>query len=629
MIITIKNGEQIHLQAGLTCKELAAEIGDSLARTAVCARVDGQLVDLNYKVEQNCRFEIVGLKEKEGLDVYRHTAAHILAQALKIVYPTCKLAEENVTENGFYYDVEFNTPISGEDLSKVEEEMKKIVKSNLTIEHFFLPRAEAMRLMTKFSEKYKVRAMKELSDNVEFCFYKQGDFIDFCDGPHLISTGKLKSFKLTNISGAYWRRNERNKMLTRIYGVAFARKDELDGYFRRLEQAKQREHIKLGKELKLFSMQKEAKGFPFFLPNGATVKNALIEYERTLNQRDNYQEIGTPLMLPRKAWEETLGQNKKNKDVFTAKAGGEECVINSVSDPGYILVYRQSLHSYKDFPIRLSEFGFVHRLVKSGQLRGLLRTRCFTLDEGCVFLTDSQIKDEISSAVRVIDEVYSHFGLKYEAILSEGNKTQEATILQAFQNALSENNITYKTITTTAYAVGPELSFYLFDAQGRKWKCGVITFDLAAPLRYELAYTGEDGKIQRPLLMRRFVFGSLERFIAIITEEFGGKFPVWLAPIQATVISVSQKYFNYAERVCTQLKENGIRSETDCRDKSVNYKIRDAYLKKIPYILVVGQKEAASGNVSICPRGRKAQKNLSVENFVCQILREIEEKIIF
>ena len=547
MEITLKNGDKKHFDKAASCKDIALSISEGLARAAVCAKVDGTLVDLSAVVDRDCEFEIVTLKDKEGLEVYRHTASHVLAQAVKAIFPTCKLAIGPTIENGFYYDIDFTTPISQEDLGKIEEEMKKIIKSNFALERFTLPRAEAIKLMTKYSEKYKVELIKDLPEDAEISFYKQGSFTDLCRGPHLPSTGKIKAFKLTSIAGAYWRGNEKNKMLTRIYGTAFAKKDEMDAYFTMLEEAKKRDHTKLGKELGLFALLNEGKGFPFFLPKGMVLKNLLIDYWRQLHLREGYVEVSTPVILNRSLWETSGHWDHYKDNMYTTKIDGEDCAIKPMNCPGGMLVYKLTPHSYKDLPIRMGELGLVHRHEKSGQLHGLMRVRCFTQDDAHIFMLPSQIKDEIKGVVKLINEVYTLFGFKYHVELSTrpadsmGTEEDWNKATEALSDALKDMNLPFVVNEGDGAFYGPKIDFHLEDSIGRTWQCGTIQLDFQMPQRFELEYTGEDGQKYRPIMIHRVVFGSIERFIGILIEHFAGKFPVWLAPVQVKILPVSDK----------------------------------------------------------------------------------------
>ena len=635
MEITLKNGDKKHFDKAASCKDIALSISEGLARAAVCAKVDGTLVDLSAVVDRDCEFEIVTLKDKEGLEVYRHTASHVLAQAVKAIFPTCKLAIGPTIDNGFYYDIDFTTPISQEDLGKIEEEMKKIIKSNFALERFTLPRAEAIKLMTKYSEKYKVELIKDLPEDAEISFYKQGSFTDLCRGPHLPSTGKIKAFKLTSIAGAYWRGNEKNKMLTRIYGTAFAKKDEMDAYFTMLEEAKKRDHTKLGKELGLFALLNEGKGFPFFLPKGMVLKNLLIDYWRQLHLREGYVEVSTPVILNRSLWETSGHWDHYKDNMYTTKIDGEDCAIKPMNCPGGMLVYKLTPHSYKDLPIRMGELGLVHRHEKSGQLHGLMRVRCFTQDDAHIFMLPSQIKDEIKGVVKLINEVYTLFGFKYHVELSTrpadsmGSEEDWNKATEALSDALKDMNLPFVVNAGDGAFYGPKIDFHLEDSIGRTWQCGTIQLDFQMPQRFELEYTGEDGQKYRPIMIHRVVFGSIERFIGILIEHFAGKFPVWLAPVQVKILPVSDKSLGYARQLESEMRAQGIRVETDSRNEKIGYKIREAQLEKLPYMLIVGDKEREEGTVSVRKRDEGDIGALTKKDFIARVLQENADKTIF
>ena len=635
MIVTLKGGEQKEYEASLSCKDIAFSISEGLARAAVAAKVDGQLVDLTYKIDRDCEVEIVTLKDREGLQVYRHTTAHVLAQAVKAIYPTSKLAIGPTIENGFYYDIDFQTPISQEDLGKIEAEMKKIIKSNLPIERFTLPRNDAIKLMTQASEKYKVALIKDLPEGEEISFYKQGDFVDLCRGPHLPSTGKIKAFKLTSIAGAYWRGNEKNKMLTRIYGTAFAKKDELDAYFTMLEEAKKRDHTKLGKELGLFAMMNEGKGFPFFLPKGMVLKNILIDYWRQIHTQEGYVEVQTPIILTRNLWETSGHWDHYKENMYTTKIDGEDCAIKPMNCPGGMLVYKLNPHSYKDFPIRMGELGLVHRHEKSGQLHGLMRVRCFTHDDAHIFMLPNQITTEIKGVVRIIDTVYSLFGFKYHVELSTrpensmGSDEDWENATSALRAALDELGLSYVVNEGDGAFYGPKIDFHLTDSIGRTWQCGTIQLDFQMPQRFELEYTGEDGQKHRPIMIHRVVFGSIERFIGILIEHYAGKFPVWLSPVQVKILPVSDKSLDYAKQVESMLRSYGIRVETDERNEKIGYKIREAQLEKLPYMLIIGDKEKEENTVAVRMREKGDIGSMSLADFAARVKQENDEKIVF
>ena len=635
MKVYLKNGDELAVEEGAKCIDAAKAVSDSLARNAVAVKLNGKLTDLSAPLSQGDKVELVTLKDKEGLEVYRHTCAHVLAQAVKTIFPTCKLAIGPVIENGFYYDFDFNTPITQEDFEKIEAEMQKIIKANTPIERFELPRAEAVKLMSDYKEKYKVELINDLPEGERISFYKQGSFTDLCRGPHLPSTGKIKAFKLTSLAGAYWRGNEKNKMLTRIYGVAFAKKDEMQAYFEMLEEAKKRDHIKLGKELKLFALLNEGRGFPFFLPNGMMLKNILTNYWRELHRKEGYVEIQTPIILTRSLWE-TSGHWEHYKDnMYTTKIDGEDCAIKPMNCPGGMLVYKLTPHSYKDLPIRMGEMGLVHRHEKSGQLHGLFRVRCFTQDDAHIFMLPEQITDEIKGVVRLTDKIYKQFGFKYKVELSTrpadsmGTEKEWNQATDALRAALDELGFEYEINEGDGAFYGPKIDFHLQDSIGRTWQCGTIQLDFQMPQRFELEYVGEDGEKHRPIMIHRAIFGSIERFIGILIEHFAGKFPVWLSPVQVKVLTITDRTKKYAESVCDMLKERGIRVELDARNEKIGYKIREAKLEKVPYVLVVGDKEAEEGTVNVNKRGVEEKTTVRAEDFAELVVREDAEKVIF
>ena len=635
MKVILKNGDELAVNEGATCAIAAAAISEGLARNAVAAKVNGVLVDLSHALGEGDKLEIVTLKDKEGLEVYRHTCAHVLAQAVKTIFPTCKLAIGPVIENGFYYDFDFNTPITQDDFAKIEAEMAKIIKANSPITRFELPREEAVKLMSEYSEKYKVELIEDLPEDSVISFYKQGSFTDLCRGPHLPSTGKIKAFKLVSIAGAYWRGNEKNKMLTRIYGVAFAKKDEMQAYFEMLEEAKKRDHIKLGKELKLFALMNEGKGFPFFLPNGMVLKNILVDYWRELHRKEGYVEIQTPIILTRTLWENSGHWEHYKDNMYTTKIDGEDCAVKPMNCPGGMLVYKLWPHSYKDLPIRMGEMGLVHRHEKSGQLHGLFRVRCFTQDDAHIFMLPEQITDEIKGVVRLTNKIYKQFGFKYKVELSTrpedsmGTEEEWNMATDALRKALDELGLEYEINEGDGAFYGPKIDFHLQDSIGRTWQCGTIQLDFQMPQRFELEYTGEDGAKHRPIMIHRAIFGSIERFIGILIEHYAGKFPVWLAPVQVKVLSITDRTKDYAESVCAMLKERGVRAELDTRNEKIGYKIREAKLEKVPYVLVVGDKEAEEGTVNVNKRGVEEKLILSKEAFADLVVKEDAEKIVF
>ncbi len=635
MKIILKNGDKLELSAGATAFAAAQAISDGLARAAVAARINGKLCDLSAPLSEGDSLEIVTMKDPDGLQVYRHTCAHVLAQALKTVYPTCKLAIGPVIDNGYYYDVDFKTPITMEDFAKVEAEMKKIIKSNLPIERFTLPRNEAIALMSKFSETYKVELIRDLPEDEEISFYKQGAFTDLCRGPHLPSTGKIKAFKLVSIAGAYWRGDEKKKMLTRIYGTAFAKKEEMDEYFAMLEEAKKRDHIKLGKEMKLFALLGEGKGFPFFLPNGMILKNTLVDFWREIHRREGYVEVQTPVILNRSLWETSGHWDHYKNNMYTTQIDGEDCAVKPMNCPGGMLVYKTSPHSYKDFPIRMGELGLVHRHEKSGQLHGLMRVRCFTQDDAHIFMLPEQITEEIKGVVRIIDEVYKLFGFKYHVELSTrpensmGSDEDWEKATGALKSALDELKLPYSVNEGDGAFYGPKIDFHLEDSIKRTWQCGTIQLDFQMPQRFDLEYVGEDGQKHRPIMIHRVVFGSIERFIGILIEHYAGKFPVWLAPEQIKVLPVTDRAAEYAEQLVSQFKALGLRASADLRKEKIGRKILDAELEKVPYKLVVGDKEVEEGTVSVRRRGEGDIGAMPKADFFALVKEENDSKKVF
>ena len=635
MNVLLRNGDSLTLDDGAKAMDAAKAISDSLARNAVAVKINDKLCDLSAALSAGDKLEFVTLKDKEGLEVYRHTCAHVLAQAVKTIFPTCKLAIGPVIENGFYYDIDFNTPITQEDFGKIEAEMQKIIKANTPIERFELPRKEAIELMTRYKEKYKVELINDLPEDAVISFYKQGAFTDLCRGPHLPSTGRIKAFKLTSLAGAYWRGNEKNKMLTRIYGVAFAKKDEMEAYFNMLEEAKKRDHIKLGKELKLFALLNEGRGFPFFLPNGMVLKNILADYWRDLHRKEGYVEIQTPIILSRTLWENSGHWDHYKDNMYTTKIDGEDYCVKPMNCPGGMLVYKLQPHSYKDLPIRMGEMGLVHRHEKSGQLHGLFRVRCFTQDDAHIFMLPEQITDEIKGVVRLTDKIYKQFGFKYKVELSTRPKDSMGTeeewnaATNALKEALEEMNLEYEINEGDGAFYGPKIDFHLQDSIGRTWQCGTIQLDFQMPQRFELEYVGEDGAKHRPIMIHRAIYGSMERFIGILIEHYAGKFPVWLAPVQVKILPITDRTAAYAESVAEKLREKGLRVEIDGRNEKIGYKIREAKLEKVPYVVVVGDAEANEGTVNVNKRGVEEKMTMSVDEFANLVYEDNTNKVTF
>ena len=573
-------------------------------------------------------------QDSEYLSTLRHSCSHVLAQAIKHLYPEAKLAIGPSIADGFYYDIDFPEPISEADLAKIETEMRKIVKANEKIEYFSLPREEALQLMREKEEPYKVELIEDLPEGELISFFKQGDFTDLCAGPHLQTTKEVgKAFKLLNLAGAYWRGSEKNKMLTRIYGTAFRTKEELEAYLTMMEEAKKRDHRKIGKDLHLFMFNEAGPGFPFFLPNGMILKNTLIDYWRELHRKNGYVEISTPVILNRKLWETSGHWDHYKANMYTTVIDGEDYAIKPMNCPGGVLVYASEPRSYRDLPLRIGELGLVHRHEKSGQLHGLFRVRCFTQDDAHIFMTPEQIKDEILGVVRLIDQVYSMFAFRYKVELSTrpedsmGSDEDWALAEEGLREALEAAHLDYAVNEGDGAFYGPKIDFHLIDAIGREWQCGTIQLDFQLPQRFELEYMGADGEKHRPIMIHRVIYGSIERFIGILTEHFAGAFPTWLAPVQARILPVSDKFLDYAESVRAQLEADGIRVETDRRSEKLGWKIREAQREKIPYMLIVGEKDEADKTVSVRSRAAGDEGAVSVPEFSARIRKEIAEKV--
>ncbi len=634
MKITLKDGSVKEYSEAKSVYEIAADISEGLARMATAGEVDGEVIDLRTKIDQDCELTIHTFQSPEGAHAFRHTTSHILAQAVKRLFPDTKLAIGPAIDDGFYYDFDREVPFTTEDLETIEKEMKKIVKEDLKIEQFTLPREEAIALMKEKEEPYKVELIEDLPEDAVISFYKQGEFTDLCAGPHLLSTKSVKAFKLTSLAGAYWRGSEKNKMLTRIYGTSFTKKAELDEYLAKIEEAKKRDHRKLGKELGLFTILEEGPGFPIFLPKGMILKNTLIDYWREVHTRAGYVEISTPIMLNRQLWETSGHWAHYKENMYTTVIDEEDFAIKPMNCPGGILVYKTEPHSYRDLPLRMGELGTVHRHEKSGALHGLMRVRSFTQDDAHIFMTREQIKDEIKGVARLIDEVYSLFGFKYHVELSTkpedsmGSQKDWDIATDALRSALDELQLPYVINEGDGAFYGPKIDFHLEDTLGRTWQCGTIQLDFQLPLRFEMEYIAADGEKHRPIMVHRVVFGSIERFIGILIEHFAGAFPTWLAPEQVKVLPISEKYHEYANEVAAKLKEAKIRCSVDERSEKIGYKIRDARLNKIPYMLVVGAKEQEEGVVSVRSRFLGDEGQRSLDTFIAEITEEIKNRTI-
>ena len=634
MKVTLKDGSVKEYAQPMAVIDIAKDLSDGLARVACAGEVNGEVVDLRTVVENDAEVNILTAKDEAGLAALRHTASHVMAQAVKRLYPSTKLAIGPSIADGFYYDMEFETPLTSDDFDKIEAEMKKIIKEDLKIERFTKPRAEAIEFMKEKGEPYKVELIEDLPEDAEISFYSQGEFTDLCAGPHLMSTkGVGKAFKIMSLAGAYWRGDEHNKMLTRLYATAFAKKEELEAYITMMEEAKKRDHRKLGKELGLFMMHEAGPGFPFFLPKGMTLKNTLLDYWREIHKKAGYVEVSTPIILNRKLWETSGHWDHYKNNMYTTVIDDEDYAIKPMNCPGGVLVYASEPRSYRDLPLRIGELGLVHRHEKSGQLHGLMRVRCFTQDDAHIFMTPDQIKDEIKGVVALINEVYSLFGFEYHVELSTrpedsmGSDEDWEMATEGLRSALDEIGLPYVVNEGDGAFYGPKIDFHLVDCIGRTWQCGTIQLDFQLPQRFELEYIGADGEKHRPIMIHRVVFGSIERFIGILIEHFAGAFPTWLAPVQVRVLPISDKYMDYAKKVEAQLDEAGIRVDVDTRSEKIGYKIREARKARIPYMLVVGEKEEAEGKVSVRSRflGDEGQKDLG--EFIAAIKEEIQNKV--
>ncbi len=632
MIITLKDGSRKEYSEAKSVIDIASDISEGLARVACAGEVDGEVVDLRTMLDRDCELNILTFDSEGGRGAFRHTTSHIMAQAIKRLYPDVKLAIGPSIDDGFYYDVDSEEPITVEDLTKIEAEMKKIVKENLAITRFTKPRAEAIEYFKEKNEPYKVELIEDLPEDAEISFYQQGEFVDLCAGPHLMSTKPVKAFKLTSLAGAYWRGSEKNKMLTRIYGTSFTKKADLEEYITRLEEAKKRDHRKLGKELGLFMMREEGPGFPFFLPKGMVLKNTLLDYWREIHEKAGYVEISTPIMLSRHLWETSGHWDHYKENMYTTVIDDTDFAIKPMNCPGGILVYKSEPRSYKDLPLRMGELGLVHRHEKSGQLHGLMRVRCFTQDDAHIFMMPEQIRDEIKGVAKLIDSVYQLFGFKYHVELSTrpedsmGSDEDWEMATEGLRGALDDLGLDYVVNEGDGAFYGPKIDFHLEDSIGRTWQCGTIQLDFQLPLRFECEYTGADGEKHRPIMIHRVAFGSIERFIGILIEHFAGAFPTWLAPVQVKVLPISEKHMDYAEKVLGALKDAGIRAEVDSRAEKIGYKIREARLQKIPYMLVVGAKEEEEGKVAVRSRFLGDEGAKSLDEFIASIKEEIRNR---
>ena len=629
--IELKDGSNIEVEKESSVLDVAKKISEGLARVALAGIVNGEVKDLRYELNEDCKLEIVTFDNLEGKKAYWHTTSHIMAQAIKRIFPEVKLAIGPSIDNGFYYDFDVEKPFTEEDLVKIENEMKKIIKEDLAIERFTLPRDEAIKFMKEKQEPYKVELIEDLPEDEEISFYKQGEFTDLCAGPHVMKTGSIKAVKLLTTSGAYWRGNEKNKMLQRIYGISYPKASQLEEYLNMLEEAKKRDHKKLGKELELFMMTGEGPGFPFFLPKGMVLRNILEDYWRKIHTLNGYQEVKTPVMLNEELWHRSGHWDHYKDNMYTTKIDEQDFALKPMNCPGGMLVYKSKMHSYKDLPIRMGELGLVHRHEKSGQLNGLFRVRCFTQDDAHIFCLPEQIESEIINLMHLINQVYSLFGFTYTVELSTrpensmGSDEEWATAENALKKALEHENMEYVINEGDGAFYGPKIDFHIKDSLGRDWQCGTIQLDFQMPERFDLTYIGQDGEKHRPVMLHRVVFGSIERFIGVLIEHYAGAFPTWLAPVQVKILTISDKQKAYANKIVEKLMNEGIRVEVDDREEKIGYKIREAQLQKIPYMLIVGDKEVETNAVGVRARKDGDIGQMPIDEFICKIKAEIKE----
>ena len=630
--IILPDGSAKEYAAGTTLGEAVKQLSNSLAKKVLAANVNGELTDLREELVDGSEVAFLTFEEDGGKHTLRHTASHILAQAVKRLWPEAKLAIGPAIDKGFYYDIDMEHTLTPEDLGKIEKEMSRIVKENLPITKSVMPRQEAIEFFKSKNEDYKVELIQDLPEDAVISCYSQGDFIDLCAGPHVASTGKVKAFKLQSIAGAYWRGDEKNKMLQRIYGTAFEKKEELDAYLHLLEEAAKRDHRKLGKELGLFVIKEEGPGFPFFLPKGMALRNELENFWREVHHDFGYEEIRTPIILSKHLWETSGHWDHYRENMYTTIIDDEEYAIKPMNCPGGILVYQNEMHSYRDFPLRYAELGLVHRHELSGALHGLFRVRAFTQDDAHVFMLPDQMQTELMKVIELFDRIYSQFGLKYHVELSTkpdnamGDDAIWEAATEALRNAIEAKGIPYVINPGDGAFYGPKLDYHIEDSLGRTWQCGTIQLDMNLPERFQIEYIGEDGQKHRPIMIHRACFGSMERFIGILTEHYAGAFPTWMAPVQVKILPISEKHVEYAKELAKQMHRDYVRVEVDDRSEKIGYKIRQAQMAKVPYMLVVGDKEVEEGTVNVRKHGGDELGSVPFEEFFNSIKIEIKER---
>lgn len=632
--VTLKDGSVKEFHKGVTIGEVAEAISSRLAKEAIGGEVNGIVVDLKYVLNEDAEVSILKFEDEGGKDLFRHTSSHILAQAVQRLYPGTKLAIGPAIDNGYYYDLDSEHRFTQEDLMKIEKEMEKIVQENLEIDRFELPREEAIAFMKKQEEPYKVELIEDLPAGAKISFYKQGEFVDLCAGPHLPNTKPVKAIKLLSVAGAYWRGDEKNKMLQRIYGTSFPKQKMLEEHLHRIEEAKKRDHRKIGKELDLFSIQEEGPGFPFFHPKGMVLRNILEDFWRKAHQKRGYEEIKTPIILNEELWHTSGHWDHYKENMYFTKIDEGDFAVKPMNCPGSMLVYKRKMYSYRDFPIRMAELGLVHRHELSGALHGLMRVRCFTQDDAHIFMLPHQIKDEIKGVIDFVDYIYSIFGFKYHIELSTrpensmGSDEDWELATNALKDALEEKNLSYKLNEGDGAFYGPKIDFHLEDCIGRTWQCGTIQLDFQMPQRFDLTYIGSDGEKHRPVMIHRVIFGSIERFIGILIEHFAGKFPTWLAPVQVKLLPIADKYRDYAQKLVTEMEKRDIRVELDDRNEKIGFKIREAQLEKVPYMVIVGEKEMEAGTISVRSRDRGELGAQELLGFMETVQQEVWNKTL-
>ncbi|MDI6604560.1 MAG: threonine--tRNA ligase [Thermoanaerobacteraceae bacterium] len=632
MLIKLKDGSEREFKNGISVFDIAKSINHRLGKEALGGKLNGKIIELLSPVDEDGQLEILTFDDEEGKRIYWHTTSHIMAQAVKRLYKNVKLTIGPAIDNGFYYDFDIDTPFTTDDFEKIESEMNKIIKENLKLERFALNKDEAIKFMEERNEPYKVELIKLLPDDKVISFYRQGEFTDLCAGPHLPSTGMVKAVKLLSVAGAYWRGDEKNKMLQRIYGISFPQKSMLIEYINMLEEAKKRDHRKLGKELDLFSLHEEGPGFPFFHPKGMVLRNILEDFWKKEHTKRGYLEIKTPIILNGELWHRSGHWDHYKENMYFTKIDDEDYAIKPMNCPGAMIVYNSTMHSYRDLPLRLCELGLVHRHELSGALHGLMRVRSFTQDDAHLFMTPDQVESEILGVIKLIDYFYKVFGFEYFVELSTrpedsmGSDEDWENATNALISAMNHIGLKYKLNEGDGAFYGPKIDFHLKDSIGRTWQCGTIQLDFQMPERFNLEYIGADGEKHRPIMLHRVVFGSIERFIAILIENFAGAFPIWLSPVQVKILPISDKQLDYAQNIYKILLNNGIRAELDDRNEKIGYKIREAQLKKIPYMLIVGDKEVEAGTVSIRARKGGDLGSKSLQEFLADVLKEIQNK---